>query len=771
MKHSNVQVVDNNNNSRYKKIIWIIVMTILMAVSSLMAFVSTWDVYLPYRYYYLIPAVIAGIAFSAAVYYLKEHLPWIRLVLIVPMLAVFVPAGLTGGINGARIWIDVMVYSWNTAHEGGLALLTVTGDNRDILAFAILVSVIIGETAFWFASENAVPQFEIHIVIWLLLQLFSGNINVLASTTLIAAGIIMAACGKAFYITFRSTIMCVIIFIAFVMAVSIDDNEIKNVTDARTYIREQIDDIRYGEPKLPEGNIREAAKLKKSDSDMLEIWSEQEKNIYLKGYVGVSYDSEKGTWKKLSDSAYGGDNYGMLDWLDAKGFNPLSQSALYYSLSERQDKPEANSMRITVKNASRDYVYVPSSVNTFIQGKKKNNKDMNYAGKGLRGSSQYEISEISGARPAELMIAEDWLTQPDSQEQQNYVEAEAVYRDFVYDNYTSETKQYYALMNSIFWDDYEAQTDGVYSAVSRVREVLRARLTYNDDIQAAPEGRDPLKWYITDAYQGNAVIYASTAVLALRAYGIPARYVEGYYASSSDFAGSSEGQIMVSGDNAHAWVEVYFDGIGWQPIDVTPGYYYETAALQQMVNSPDSVRKTATVDDDKNSDAGRVIDDNNNDTRTTDEIIRKVWNTGLIIMGIAAFIIIIVVAFIAILQLVYVIVGVHRRKMYEQSSTANKARILNQYIYQLLRVKGIEATLGWNTDEVDNVIAARFKNIEQGDYARVCVILEKVVYGGIELEGYELRTLETFAREIFSDYSGDGWKTRIKTAFTAYKIQ
>ncbi len=54
-------------------------------------------------------------------------------------------------------------------------------------------------------------------------------------------------------------------------------------------------------------------------------------------------------------------------------------------------------------------------------------------------------------------------------------------------------------------------------------------------------------------------------------------------------------------------------------------------------------------------------------------------------------------AFIAILQLVYVIVGVHRRKMYEQSSAANKARILNQYIYQLLKVKGIEATLGWKT--------------------------------------------------------------------------
>lgn len=771
MKHSNVQIVDNNNNNKYKKIIWIIVMTILMAVSSHMAFVSTWGTYLPYRYYHLIPWVAAGIAFSAAVYCLKERLPWIRGVLIIPMLAVFAPAGVTGGINGAEIWIDVIVYCWNTAHEGGLALLTVTGGNRDILAFAILVSVIIGELAFWFASDNALIQFEFYIVIWLLIQLFSGNINILASTTLIACGIIMAACGKSFYITFRSIVMSAVIFVAFIMAINLDTQELNGVVYARTYIREQIEDVRYGEPKLPEGNIREASQLKKAGSDMLTVWSEQEKNIYLKGYVGVSYDSDNGTWKKLSDAAFGGDNYGMLDWLYDKGFNPLSQSAQYYSLSERQDKPEVNSMKITVKNASRDYVYVPSSVNTFIQGKKKNNKDMNYAGKGLRGSSQYEISEISGSRPAELMVAEDWLTQPDSQEQQDYVEAEAVYRDFVYNNYTSVTKQYYALMNSIFWDDYEAQTDGVYGAVSRVREVLRERLTYNDDVQAVPEDRDPLKWYITDAYEGNAVIYASTAVLALRSYGIPARYVEGYYAAASDFEGSSNGQIVIDGDNAHAWVEVYFDGIGWQPIDVTPGFYYETAALQQMVNSPDSIHKTATVDDDKNSDAGRVIDDSNNDSRTTDEIIRKVWNTGLIILGIAALVIMAGVVFIAVVQVIYVIVGLTRRKKYIQSSSIRKATMLEQYIYQLLKVKGIEATLGWNTDEVDAVIATRFKNIEPGDYARVCVILEKVVYGGVELEGYELRTLEIFVREIFSDHSGDSWRTRIKIAFTAYKIR
>lgn len=33
------------------------------------------------------------------------------------------------------------------------------------------------------------------------------------------------------------------------------------------------------------------------------------------------------------------------------------------------------------------------------------------------------------------------------------------------------------------------------------------------------------------------------------------------------------------------------------PVDVTPGYYYDTAELQNMVNTPDNVRKNAALKD------------------------------------------------------------------------------------------------------------------------------------------------------------------------------
>lgn len=38
------------------------------------------------------------------------------------------------------------------------------------------------------------------------------------------------------------------------------------------------------------------------------------------------------------------------------------------------------------------------------------------------------------------------------------------------------------------------------------------------------------------------------------------------------------------------------DGMGWVPVDVTPGFYYDTYALLNMAQSPGQVRKVAALD-------------------------------------------------------------------------------------------------------------------------------------------------------------------------------
>jgi hypothetical protein len=71
--------------------------------------------------------------------------------------------------------------------------------------------------------------------------------------------------------------------------------------------------------------------------------------------------------------------------------------------------------------------------------------------------------------------------------------------------------------------------------------------------------------------------------LLLRAAGIPARYVTGYAVS-----GPPNQWIQVTEDQAHAWVEYFFEGVGWIPLDPTPADYSSsfTGDVQQSDPMP-----------------------------------------------------------------------------------------------------------------------------------------------------------------------------------------
>ena len=48
--------------------------------------------------------------------------------------------------------------------------------------------------------------------------------------------------------------------------------------------------------------------------------------------------------------------------------------------------------------------------------------------------------------------------------------------------------------------------------------------------------------------------------------------------------------------DAHAWAEAYMDGIGWIPVDFTPGFYYNTYALLRMAELPQKTAGAETAD-------------------------------------------------------------------------------------------------------------------------------------------------------------------------------
>ncbi len=115
----------------------------------------------------------------------------------------------------------------------------------------------------------------------------------------------------------------------------------------------------------------------------------------------------------------------------------------------------------------------------------------------MLGARRYTASELSGSRPAELTVAEDWVRAPQTPGQQMHLESEAVYRGFVYDSYTAVSDTIAPMLDRLFWEDYDDSNDGIYSAVSRVREVLRDEMTYTETPSEAPGGENPLTWFLT----------------------------------------------------------------------------------------------------------------------------------------------------------------------------------------------------------------------------------------------------------------------------------
>lgn len=73
--------------------------------------------------------------------------------------------------------------------------------------------------------------------------------------------------------------------------------------------------------------------------------------------------------------------------------------------------------------------------------------------------------------------------------------------------------------------------------------------------------------------------------------GIPARFVSGYIARPSEFEETEDGMYLAELDDstAHAWAEVYVEGCGWLPAEMTPAYRQNSAGGTSEPDGPVSV--------------------------------------------------------------------------------------------------------------------------------------------------------------------------------------
>lgn len=132
--------------------------------------------------------------------------------------------------------------------------------------------------------------------------------------------------------------------------------------------------------------------------------------------------------------------------------------------------------------------------------------------------------------------------------------------------------------------------------IKRVTEYITTECHYSKKPGAVPRGEDFVNYFLEEKKRGFCMHFASAGTLLMREMGIPARYVEGYVIPYSDvvngeilkdqeydkwFSGNNPlgktavVEVDVDDSMAHAWVEVYRQGFGWVPVEVTPADYEE----------------------------------------------------------------------------------------------------------------------------------------------------------------------------------------------------
>lgn len=120
---------------------------------------------------------------------------------------------------------------------------------------------------------------------------------------------------------------------------------------------------------------------------------------------------------------------------------------------------------------------------------------------------------------------------------------------------------------------YRGMSD--FAAATAIGDYFRNNFTYSVD---AENGEDAVFSFLYDTQEGHCALFATAMTLCLRDMGIPARYVTGYVVSGSGKE-TDDGYVYTLAErDLHAWVEAYFEGVGWLPFDPTAASAEENAA-------------------------------------------------------------------------------------------------------------------------------------------------------------------------------------------------
>jgi hypothetical protein len=175
-------------------------------------------------------------------------------------------------------------------------------------------------------------------------------------------------------------------------------------------------------------------------------------------------------------------------------------------------------------------------------------------------------------------------------------------------------------------------TTTTFDTALAIQTYLRATYPYEEAISGPPPGADAVHYFLFDEQQGYCEYFASAMIVMLRALDVPARMVSGLMEVPYD---AEEQGYLYRQEQAHTWVEVFFDGYGWIPFEPTPSrgeFDYENDPVEQEeLPTPTPLPVTPTVEPEPTSQAEPTRESPPTIATTTDDSGDWfTWQLGLI---------------------------------------------------------------------------------------------------------------------------------------------
>lgn len=329
--------------------------------------------------------------------------------------------------------------------------------------------------------------------------------------------------------------------------------------------------------------------------------------VYLRGFVGGDYGG--GRWESAPKQEFS--DWAQKQGLSADGCMEFVQNFPYRKFQakgERGDGSVPQKVKIDLAEPSPGYTLVPYF--TKIP-----------EGQHMEGDGALSPSRKKNFQWDSFLHQEVFLHF--GEYRQEYVEKEVAgerelwepYTDYAQQVYTRLPKQGLERLQELadgydyqwFTDENAEETENQaaeegrdfvfgerWSKVLRVMELLWGNAEYSQELKPLPEGEDFAEYFLLGQKKGYCVHFATAGTLVLRMYGIPARYAAGYVVFPEDFKENRDGTFTASVTDlrGHAWTEIFEEGAGFVPLELTPPSYFPVLKeLKQGEDLEEAIRK------------------------------------------------------------------------------------------------------------------------------------------------------------------------------------